>query len=76
MEGEKNGIPVEVAMVYNTSYAENLHSYVNNINTHEGGTHLSGFRRGLTGTLKKYAEILDCLKNVNLKLLEMISVKD
>jgi DNA gyrase subunit B len=56
VEGEKNGIPVEVAMIYNTSYAENLHSYVNNINTHEGGTHLSGFRRGLTGTLKKYAE--------------------
>jgi DNA gyrase subunit B len=56
MEGEKNGIPVEVAMVYNTSYAENIHSYVNNINTHEGGTHLSGFRRGLTRTLKKYAE--------------------
>lgn len=56
MEGEKNGIPVEVAMVYNTSYTENLHSYVNNINTHEGGTHLSGFRRGLTQTLKKYAE--------------------
>ena len=56
MEGEKNGIPVEVAMVYNTSYTENLHSYVNNINTHEGGTHLSGFRRGLTNTLKKYAE--------------------
>jgi len=56
MEGEKNGIPVEVAMVYNTSYSENLHSYVNNINTHEGGTHLSGFRRGLTHTLKKYAE--------------------
>lgn len=55
-EGEKNGIPVEVAMVYNTSYAENLHSYVNNINTHEGGTHLSGFRRGLTHTLKKYAD--------------------
>ena len=46
MEGEKNDIPVEVAMVYNTSYTENLHSYVNNINTHEGGTHLSGFRRG------------------------------
>ncbi|WP_196889487.1 DNA topoisomerase (ATP-hydrolyzing) subunit B [Aureivirga sp. CE67] len=65
MEGEKNGIPVEVAMVYNTSYAENLHSYVNNINTHEGGTHLSGFRRGLTNTLKKYAEnsgMLDKLK--------------
>jgi DNA gyrase subunit B len=54
-EGEKNGIPVEVAMIYNTSYAENLHSYVNNINTHEGGTHLSGFR-GLTHTLKKYAD--------------------
>ncbi len=55
-EGEKNGVPVEVAMVYNTSYGENLHSYVNNINTHEGGTHLSGFRRGLTHTLKKYAD--------------------
>ena len=64
-EGEKNGIPVEVAMIYNTSYAENLHSYVNNINTHEGGTHLSGFRRGLTHTLKKYSEssgMLDKLK--------------
>lgn len=56
MEGDKGGIPVEVAMVYNTSYTENLHSYVNNINTHEGGTHLAGFRRGLTNTLKKYAE--------------------
>tara|TARA_R100000935_G_C2842059_1_gene171965 strand:- start:11970 stop:13910 length:1941 start_codon:yes stop_codon:yes gene_type:complete len=65
MEGEKNGVPVEVAMVYNTSYSENLHSYVNNINTHEGGTHLSGFRRGLTTTLKKYADasgMLDKLK--------------
>ena len=65
VEGEKNGIPVEVAMVYNTSYSENIHSYVNNINTHEGGTHLSGFRRGLTNTLKKYAEstgMLDKLK--------------
>ncbi len=65
MEGEKNGIPVEVAMIYNTSYTENLHSYVNNINTHEGGTHLSGFRRGLTTTLKKYADtsgLLDKLK--------------
>jgi len=64
-EGEKNGVPVEVAMVYNTSYSENLHSYVNNINTHEGGTHLSGFRRGLTHTLKKYSEssgMLDKLK--------------
>jgi DNA gyrase subunit B len=56
MEGEKNGIPVEVAMHYNTSFGENIHSYVNNINTHEGGTHLSGFRRALTRTLKKYAE--------------------
>ncbi|MBT8269290.1 MAG: DNA topoisomerase IV subunit B, partial [Bacteroidia bacterium] len=55
-EGEKNGVPVEVAMVYNTSFAENLHSYVNNINTHEGGTHLTGFRRGLTHTLKKYSD--------------------
>ncbi|GGE42688.1 DNA topoisomerase (ATP-hydrolyzing) subunit B [Psychroflexus planctonicus] len=65
MEGEKNDIPVEVAMIYNNSYAENLHSYVNNINTHEGGTHLSGFRRGLTSTLKKYADasgMLDKLK--------------
>ncbi|WP_047246113.1 DNA topoisomerase (ATP-hydrolyzing) subunit B [Maribacter thermophilus] len=65
MEGEKNNIPVEVAMIYNTSYTENLHSYVNNINTHEGGTHLSGFRRGLTTTLKKYADasgMLDKLK--------------
>ena len=56
MEGEKNNIPVEVAMIYNSSFSENLHSYVNNINTHEGGTHLSGFRRGLTNTLKKYAD--------------------
>ena len=56
MEGEKNGIPVEVAMSYNTTYSENLHSYVNNINTHEGGTHLAGFRRALTRTLKSYAE--------------------
>jgi len=65
MEGEKNGIPVEVAMIYNTSFSENLHSYVNNINTHEGGTHLAGFRRGLTSTLKKYADssgMLDKLK--------------
>lgn len=54
-EGEKDGIPVEVALTYNTSYTENIQAYVNNINTHEGGTHLSGFRRGLTTTLKKYA---------------------
>jgi len=56
MESEKSGMPVEVAMQYNTSYSENLHSYVNNINTHEGGTHLSGFRRALTRTLKNYGE--------------------
>ena len=65
IEGEKHDIPVEVAMVYNTSFNENLHSYVNNINTHEGGTHLAGFRRGLTTTLKKYADasgMLDKLK--------------
>ena len=53
---EKQGTPVEVAIMYNTSYNENVHSYVNNINTIEGGTHLAGFRRALTSTLKKYAE--------------------
>jgi DNA gyrase subunit B len=65
IEGEKTGIPVEIAMVYNTGFSENLHSYVNNINTQEGGTHLAGFRRGLTHTLKKYADasgLLDKLK--------------
>lgn len=65
MEGEKNDIPVELAMQYNTSFAENIHSYVNNINTHEGGTHLAGFRRALTRTLKAYAEksgMLDKIK--------------
>ena len=56
IEGEKNEIPVEIAMQYNTSFSENIHSYVNNINTHEGGTHLAGFRRGLTRTLKAYAD--------------------
>jgi DNA gyrase subunit B len=56
IEGEKNEIPIEISMQYNTSFSENLHSYVNNINTHEGGTHLAGFRRGLTRTLKSYAE--------------------
>ena len=62
---ERNGVPVEVAMTYNTSYNENIFSYVNNINTIEGGTHLTGFRRGLTSTLKKYADdnhLLDKLK--------------
>ena len=68
MQGEKNGIPVEVAMVYNSSFSENLHSYVNNIDTHEGGTHLSGFRRGLTGTLKKYADNSGLLKNVKFEI--------
>ena len=53
---EKQGVPIEVAIMYNTSFAENIHSYVNNINTIEGGTHLAGFRRALTRTLKKYAE--------------------
>ncbi len=56
VESEKGGVPVEIAMQYNTSFTENVHSYVNNINTIEGGTHLAGFRRGLTRTLKNYAE--------------------
>ena len=68
MEGEKNGIPVEVAMIYNTSYSENIHAYVNNINTHEGGTHLSGFRRGLTNTLKKYAEASGMLSKLKFEI--------
>lgn len=56
LESDKAGIPIEIAMQYNTGFAENIHSYVNNINTIEGGTHLSGFRRGLTTTLKNYAD--------------------
>ncbi len=56
LETDKTGIPIEIAMQYNTGFSENIHSYVNNINTIEGGTHLSGFRRGLTSTLKSYAE--------------------
>ena len=56
LDTDKTGMPIEVAMQYNTSYGENVHSYVNNINTHEGGTHLAGFRRALTRTLKTYAE--------------------
>ena len=67
-DGEKDGVPVEVAMVYNNSYAENVHSYVNNINTHEGGTHLSGFRRGLTRTLKKYADDSGLLKKIKIEI--------
>ena len=65
MDSEKGEIPVEVALIYNTSYSENIFSYVNNINTHEGGTHLQGFRTGLTRSLKKYADasgMLDKLK--------------
>ncbi len=65
MEGERNNTPIELALQYNTSFSENIHSYVNNINTHEGGTHLAGFRRGLTRTLKSYAEksgMLDKIK--------------
>lgn len=68
MEGEENDIPVEVAMVYNTTFNENLFSYVNNINTHEGGTHLTGFRRGLTTTLKKYAEESGMLDKVKFEI--------
>ena len=68
IEGEKNDIPVEVAMIYNSSFNENIHSYVNNINTHEGGTHLSGFRRGLTSTLKKYAETSGLLDKVKIEI--------
>ena len=68
IDGEKDGVPVEVAMVYNSSYTENVHSYVNNINTHEGGTHLSGFRRGLTRTLKKYADESGLLKKVKFEI--------
>ncbi|MBK9478602.1 MAG: DNA topoisomerase (ATP-hydrolyzing) subunit B [Bacteroidetes bacterium] len=68
MEGDKNGIPVEVAMLYNSSYSENLHSYVNNINTHEGGTHLAGFRRGLTRTLKNYADKSGMLSKLKIEI--------
>lgn len=65
---EKQGIPIEVAIMYNTSYAENIHSYVNNINTIEGGTHLAGFRRALTRTLKKYAEESKMLDKVKVDI--------
>lgn len=65
---ERQGVPVEVAMTYNTSYNENIYSYVNNINTIEGGTHLAGFRRGLTRTLKKYAEDSKMLDKVKIEI--------
>ncbi len=68
MDGEKGGIPVEVAMVYNETYTENIHAYVNNINTHEGGTHLAGFRRGLTNTLKKFADDSGMLQKLKFEI--------
>lgn len=68
VEGIKQGIPVELALQYNETYSENVHSYVNNINTIEGGTHVAGFRRGLTRTLKSYAERSGLLKNVKVDI--------
>lgn len=68
IEGTRSGIPIEIAMQYNTSYTENIHSYVNNINTHEGGTHLVGFRKALTRTLKKYAEKSGLLEKIKFDL--------
>lgn len=68
MESDKGEVPVEVALIYNTSYTENIFSYVNNINTHEGGTHLSGFRRGLTNTLKKYADNSGLLEKLKFEI--------
>ena len=65
---EKNGVPVEVAITYNTSFKENIFTYVNNINTVEGGTHLTGFRRGLTATLKKYADDNKLLDKVKIEI--------
>ena len=65
---EKNGTPVEIAMLYNTSYNENIHSYVNNINTIEGGSHLTGFRRGLTRTMKTYADQSGLLSKLKLEI--------
>ncbi|WP_099366913.1 DNA topoisomerase (ATP-hydrolyzing) subunit B [Sphingobacterium sp. 1.A.4] len=68
VEGIKQGIPVELALQYNDTYAENVHSYVNNINTIEGGSHVAGFRRGLTRTLKKYADDSGLLKNLKVEI--------
>lgn len=68
VEGTKQGVPVELALQYNETYTENVHSYVNNINTIEGGTHVSGFRRGLTRTLKAYAEKEGLLKNIKVEI--------
>ncbi|MDE7403314.1 MAG: DNA topoisomerase (ATP-hydrolyzing) subunit B [Muribaculaceae bacterium] len=68
LKTEKNGVPVEVALTYNTDFNENIYSYVNNINTIEGGTHLTGFRRGLTMTLKKYADDNKLLEKLKIEL--------
>ncbi|RNI27429.1 DNA topoisomerase (ATP-hydrolyzing) subunit B [Rufibacter immobilis] len=68
VESEKGGIPVEIALNYNTSYTENIFSYVNNINTHEGGTHVAGFRRALTRTLKAYAERSGMLEKAKVEI--------
>ena len=65
---EKNGIPIEAAIIYNTGYSENVHTYVNNINTIEGGTHLAGFRRALTRTLKKYADDTKALEKAKVEI--------
>ena len=68
LNSEKQGIPIEIAIMYNTGFSENVHSYVNNINTIEGGTHLAGFRRALTRTLKKYAEDSKMLEKVKVEI--------
>ena len=68
IEGEKDSVPVEVALQYNTSYTENVHSYVNNINTIEGGTHLTGFKKALTTTLKKYADTSGMLSKIKFEI--------
>jgi DNA gyrase subunit B len=68
IETDKGGIPIEVALLYNTSYTENIYSYVNNINTYEGGTHVSGFRRALTRTLKSYAEKSGMLEKLKIEI--------
>ena len=68
LNSEMQGIPIEIAIMYNTGFSENVHSYVNNINTIEGGTHLAGFRRALTRTLKKYAEDSKMLEKVKVEI--------
>ena len=68
IEGDRKGIPIEIALQYNTGFTENIHSYVNNINTHEGGTHLAGFRSGLTRTLKNYADKSGLLQKAKVEI--------